>query len=747
MPSDHTIPLDRDFRRGTYLTLAAATACLGYAECSLLPEVGVFAGVVFLALGGLYAFGKRIRLLSVGDANKLAVAIAVAAMTWGIYRVVREMRYHEFAGMGWQLMLVALVGPLLLSLIPAKLLRREKNSGDYWQLHGIALAGVCLAGVLSPSAVGVGLTAAYAAFAGWGLSVFYLARTAGSVPASSGRNPESRVAAAPGVMPIPREARWGGARVLLAAGLAVPLFLLVPRSNAPRFDLGQPRIEIGYAADQMVDLNRTGSLQANPEPAFEVSASMGDQPKLDLSPNQLWRGGVHVDYVSGNWRRGEVRMPTLSKFASRPPVWSPPDFGPNRFKLTFSVPGSLGLLPLANPVLWVQGQPSPIATIAPEGMTAWHAASNGSFYAVNSKPSGPAVRYVQYLRPAADPALGPAFELADRPDWDTAISPLLANPVPRVKEYADQVVIRAIRNGRIPAAAQPRADPSGRTGRDQVRLGPAEEYHERIAREFVRHLSMDGGLMYSVELRRENREVDPVEDFLFYIKTGHCQRFATALVLMLRSQGIPAAYVLGFQGCEPTKEAGRFLVRQEHAHAWAEALISRPGPAGPVWHWLTLNPSPAEAPDAPPADWWNDVVARGKAILFSSGKENGGRWRNIDVSPQAWRWGWLAAACAAAAIAFGARRRHFRSKCPDAPARLFDRIERVLIASGHPPLPGETPAEFAVRIRGDLPAHIADVPLEWARAYYAMRFGGVTIAEAAMAQLERGLEHLETATR
>src|SRR5207248_10075954 len=50
--------------------------------------------------------------------------------------------------------------------------------------------------------------------------------------------------------------------------------------------------------------------------------------------------------------------------------------------------------------------------------------------------------------------------------------------------------------------------------------------------------------------------------------------FATALTLMLRSQGIPARVVLGYQGAEDQGE-GLYYVRQSHAHSWVEAMIQR----------------------------------------------------------------------------------------------------------------------------------------------------------------------------
>ena len=78
--------------------------------------------------------------------------------------------------------------------------------------------------------------------------------------------------------------------------------------------------------------------------------------------------------------------------------------------------------------------------------------------------------------------------------------------------------------------------------------------------------------------------VEPVEDFLFNLRRGHCEYFASSLVVMLRSVGVPARVVNGFKMTEWNPLAGSYVVRQSNAHSWAEAYIR---PAG----WRTLDAS------------------------------------------------------------------------------------------------------------------------------------------------------------
>jgi hypothetical protein len=65
---------------------------------------------------------------------------------------------------------------------------------------------------------------------------------------------------------------------------------------------------------------------------------------------------------------------------------------------------------------------------------------------------------------------------------------------------------------------------------------------------------------------------DPVQWFLFRSREGHCEFFASSMVLLLRALGIPARLQAGYAGGEPDGEGG-YLVRDSHAHAWVVAYI------------------------------------------------------------------------------------------------------------------------------------------------------------------------------
>jgi hypothetical protein len=80
---------------------------------------------------------------------------------------------------------------------------------------------------------------------------------------------------------------------------------------------------------------------------------------------------------------------------------------------------------------------------------------------------------------------------------------------------------------------------------------------------------------------------DPLSEFLFDVREGHCEYFATAMVILLRTIGIPARLVNGFQMGEFNDVNRMFTVRQSDAHSWAEVYFPH------ARAWVEFDPTPA----------------------------------------------------------------------------------------------------------------------------------------------------------
>jgi len=90
-------------------------------------------------------------------------------------------------------------------------------------------------------------------------------------------------------------------------------------------------------------------------------------------------------------------------------------------------------------------------------------------------------------------------------------------------------------------------------------------------------------LTYTLEIQNTGVD-DPLAHFLLEARSGHCELFASSMVLMLRTQAIPARLVTGFL-LPPIHGSGDFYnITEGDAHAWVEYHNGS--------HWVTIDPTP-----------------------------------------------------------------------------------------------------------------------------------------------------------
>lgn len=92
---------------------------------------------------------------------------------------------------------------------------------------------------------------------------------------------------------------------------------------------------------------------------------------------------------------------------------------------------------------------------------------------------------------------------------------------------------------------------------------------------------------YSLDLKSTKN--DPLAEFLFDTREGHCEYFATAMTVMLRTIGIPARVVNGFQMGEYNDLSELWVVRESDAHSWVEVYFPQSGGTG---DWVEFDPTP-----------------------------------------------------------------------------------------------------------------------------------------------------------
>ena len=258
---------------------------------------------------------------------------------------------------------------------------------------------------------------------------------------------------------------------------------------------------------------------------------------------------------------------------------------------------------------------------------------------------------------------------------------------------------------------------------------------------------------------------DPLAQFLFVTKAGHCEYFASVMAVMLRTLGIPSREVNGFLPGEFNDLAGDYIVRASDAHSWVEAYFPGSG-------WITFDPTPA-ANDSRGGlfsrlnlylDWmqlnWNEWVVNydfAHQILMAKHvrqnstdySESMRRWfrrtqergmaglvewqrRHIYLSmvlPVALvfllvvlRFDWIRSALRWLSLALQMRQPTALRNNPQLASRLYAEMLRVLEKRGYTRAETQTPGEFAAAL--SLQPGLRSAVGEFTTLYAEARFGG-----------------------
>ncbi|MDE3167024.1 MAG: DUF3488 domain-containing protein, partial [Acidobacteriota bacterium] len=520
--------------------------------------------------------------------------------------------------------------------------------------------------------------------------------------------------------------------VLLAVAILAMmggLFFLLPRTAEAAFArLMAQRVYLPGFSNQ-VTLGEIGEIKTSQRTVMHVKVYSA-QPVGPLK----WRGGVLDDFDGRRWSVSGPGMERMEVADDHVDLVPSGDRRPGR-RVNYHV----DLEPVDTDVLFFAGTPETMDVRARQ----LYRAGDAVYRLGHPSPRG--LRYDAYSR------------LEDLPETAAAMYPA---PVLGLEERQRALELPRL-DGRIARLAQ------------EYAAGAATDLER--ARSVERHLRGDYG--YTLRLP-EKEAADPLADFLFRRRKGHCEYFASAMAVMLRTLGIPARLATGFQGGVYNPVTELWLVRASDAHSWVEAWIPGRG-------WTTFDPTPPDAAaaggtlasgialwlDAAETFWQEwvvtyDVVRQGSLAgrLEDGARRYGVRWVDWMLSAGAlWNgrivpWGrrfgvWLVGAVVAGILGWAGlqvllRRVHWRKRVArvrrgeasgaDA-TQLYRRMLRVLERQGYQKPGWFTPREFA----GLLPdSELGRTAKEFTEAYNALRFGGH--AESA-GRLSALLEELERA--
>ncbi|HIB54191.1 MAG TPA: transglutaminase domain-containing protein [Nitrospirales bacterium] len=152
-------------------------------------------------------------------------------------------------------------------------------------------------------------------------------------------------------------------------------------------------------------------------------------------------------------------------------------------------------------------------------------------------------------------------------------------------------------------------------------------------RETLRRLAMyfNTNFQYSRFLRKHRLKNTHLSEFLNTSRSGHCEYFATATVLLLRAAGIPARYAVGLSVHEFSALEGRYIARARDAHSWALVYVDG------AWRDFDTTPKSWVVVEESAAPWWEPLSDVWEWVTFKVAEW---KWseRENDLTTYA---GWL----------------------------------------------------------------------------------------------------------
>jgi len=146
----------------------------------------------------------------------------------------------------------------------------------------------------------------------------------------------------------------------------------------------------------------------------------------------------------------------------------------------------------------------------------------------------------------------------------------------------------------------PEAEDTERIRAFTAGLAKGEQNSYRASRKVEKFLK--NNYRYTLSPRKGEGRT-PLSDFLFYAKEGYCEQYATSMVVMLRTLGIPARVVTGYVQGQWNDFGNYLLIRQRDTHSWVEAYLpydlsggsaQARGRSGEKMAWIRFDPTASQ---------------------------------------------------------------------------------------------------------------------------------------------------------
>jgi transglutaminase-like putative cysteine protease len=319
---------------------------------------------------------------------------------------------------------------------------------------------------------------------------------------------------------------------------AAAIFFLLPRASAGYLGAYAPGGEISTGFGDTVELGRIGEIQQSGSLVMHIQIEGDDRGSFDLK----WRGIALGKFDGRVWSNSQAQRPLFpdlnGRFVMPPPATVRQGSHHPIFYRVLMEPVGMNVFFLASTPESLEGNYG-------------HVAIDDGGAVFDQDPEHPVNRY----RASSD------IEQASAGDLRAA-----------GETYPPEAVSSYLRlpelDGRIPRLAE------------QITASADNNYDK--ARALETYLRTHFG--YSLQLSRTVPH-DPLANFLFERKQGHCEYFASSMAVMLRTLGIPSRVVNGFRTGEFNDLTSQYVVRASNAHSWVEAYFPNHG-------WVAFDPTP-----------------------------------------------------------------------------------------------------------------------------------------------------------
>jgi protein-glutamine gamma-glutamyltransferase len=320
---------------------------------------------------------------------------------------------------------------------------------------------------------------------------------------------------------------------------AAAIFFLLPRASAGYLGAYAPGGEISTGFSDTVELGRIGEIQQSSSVVMHIQIEGDHQGGFDLK----WRGIALGNFDGRTWSNNRTQHPLFPQAEGRF-VLPPPRAG---FERTAFRPISYRVLmePVGINVFFLAGVPETL---------------EGHYGRVAIDDAGA----VFDLDPEHPVSAYQASSDLEQPSAGDLRTTRATYPPDVVSNYLGLPAL----DSRIPRLAE------------QITASANNNYDK--ARALEAYLRTHFG--YTLQMSRTVPH-DPLSNFLFERKQGHCEYFASSMAVMLRTQGIPSRVVNGFRSGEFNDLTSQYVVRASNAHSWVEAYF-------PTYGWVAFDPTP-----------------------------------------------------------------------------------------------------------------------------------------------------------